>query len=225
MRRWMMALFCLLALAPAWAQKSSAPSTGMPSVVVAGLLKTAAILSVDGTQRMLKIGQVSPEGIKLIEVSSRDALLEINGVQKRYALGMAATGFATVSESNKPSISITMSANGQFITSGTINGNAIMFLVDTGANSVALTAEHARILGIDYRVRGQRSRASTAGGVVDTYVVVLNSVKVGPIEVPNVMATVIESEHGMDQVLLGMTFLNQVKISQEGNTLMLTKKL
>ena len=48
-------------------------------VRVVGLFSGRAVLLVDGQQRLLKPGQTSPEGVKLISATSEEALLLIDG--------------------------------------------------------------------------------------------------------------------------------------------------
>ena len=106
---------------------------------------------------------------------------------------------------------------------GSINGFPVRFLVDTGASSIAMNSAQARRLGIDYRVEGKPGMASTASGVVRSYGVVLDRVKVGDIELRNVRAEIIDGSHPQ-QVLLGMTFLSRVDMAREGQMLELTSK-
>ena len=102
-----------------------------------------------------------------------------------------------------------------------INGGAVRFLVDTGASAVALPAAEASRLRIDYR-KGRRGMAQTAGGPADAYIVTLDSLRVGGIELQNVECMVIE--RGLDIALLGNTFLNRMEIRQDGRTMTLVRR-
>ena len=55
-------------------------------VRVVGLFKGRAVVDIDGKQRILRIGQTSPEGIRLVSADSESALLEIEGEQIRAPL-------------------------------------------------------------------------------------------------------------------------------------------
>jgi aspartyl protease family protein len=58
--------------------------------------------------------------------------------------------------------------------------------------------------------------------MVPFYVVTLDRVRLGDLELNNVEAAVIEQ--GLDIALLGMSFLNRVDMRQEGRTMTLIKR-
>jgi aspartyl protease family protein len=76
-------------------------------------------------------------------------------------------------------------------------------------------------MGIDYR-KGRRGLSQTAGGVVPTYAVRLDSVRLGSTELAGVEAIVIEQ--GLDIALLGMTFLNRLEMQRDGQTMILLRR-
>lgn len=205
-------LWLVLLAAPAGAQE--------PHVNVIGLLGDRAILRIDGEQVLLRVGE-SRQGVTLLGVEGGQAVLRLGRREWRLGMGMDTGGL--VPRESSGSVEIAMNADGQFITNGMINGRVVEFLVDTGANSVSMTAEDARRLGIDYRVVGERSASATAGGIVLSWVVRLKSVQVGPIVVKDVLATVREAPRNAP-ILLGMTFLSQVDLQQERNRLRLSAR-
>jgi len=95
-------------------------------------------------------------------------------------------------------------------------------VVDTGATTVALNSGDAKFAKIDYE-KGERIAMSTANGVVNAYLVKLNTLKIGKITLYNVGATV--NEGGSPPVvLLGMTALNRLDMKRNNSILTLTKK-
>jgi len=112
---------------------------------------------------------------------------------------------------------------GMYTTVGSINGLPVTFLVDTGATAVAMNANQARRLGIDYRVTGRQSGVTTASGVEHAWAVTLDTVKVGDLELHNVGAVVLEGAHPAT-TLLGMTFLGRLEINNDGRLMTLRKK-
>ena len=87
---------------------------------------------IDGTRRILSEGQLSPEGVRMISADSKSAVLEINGEQRQFTLG------TTVSTTyKKPELireQIIANDRGMYLTYGSINGQSVQFLVDTGSN-------------------------------------------------------------------------------------------
>ena len=98
---------------------------------------------------------------------------------------------------------------GQFHTDGYVNSSPVSFLVDTGASVVALTAEDARMAGLDPARLDYSVTVSTANGTTRAAPVTLDALSIGPITERNVRAVVIET--GLDRSLLGMTFLERLQ--------------
>jgi aspartyl protease family protein len=189
-------------------------------ILMLGLFKDMAILRVDGKQYKLRTGEASPEGIKLIAADSEQALLEIDGRRETYHLGSHIS--ATFSDPEKAGAMI-RPVNGMYHVSGFINRQPVDFLVDTGASSIALNANLARKLGINFRYDGEEGYSSTASGYAKIYKLNLDSVQIGDIVVNNVEAAVLEGDFPTT-ALLGMSFLNRVNMKRDGELLVLEKK-
>ena len=106
---------------------------------------------------------------------------------------------------------------GHYVTSGTINGQPVTFMLDTGATGVAIPEAIARKLDIP---RGRPYRTQTANGISTSYAASLDSVAVGEIELRDVQAGIAPGL-AMNQILLGMTFLKHIEFTQRGDTLIL----
>lgn len=190
------------------------------SVAVVGLFKDKAIVRIDGSPpRVMTTGQ-SIQGVKLISANSEGAVFEVEG--KRRTLAMGQSFAAQAGNGGKPEVVLSADSKGHFVATGAINGGVMMFLVDTGATSVAIPASDANRLGIKYRETGQPMRVSTANGVIPAWRVTFNSVSLGGITLYQVEGTVLES--GLDVALLGMTFLNRTDMKREGQTLTLIQR-
>lgn len=190
------------------------PPLKPPHVNVIGLIGERAILRIDGEQVVLKPGE-SRGDVTLLRVESGKAVLRVGGREMHLGLGMD-TGGVAARDGKGASVEVVMNGQGQYITSGSINGRVVQFLVDTGANTVSMTSGEARRLGIDYLVEGTQGASMTAGGVVRAWGVTLKSVTVGPITLQGVQATVRDSNDNAP-ILLGMTFLSRVSLQQENN--------
>jgi aspartyl protease family protein len=207
-------MLSLLALALSADLAMAVPPLKPPHVNMIGLIGERAILRIDGEQVMLKAGE-SRGDVTLLRVEAGQAVLKIGGRELRLGMGMDTGGIAAPAGTGA-SIELVMNPNGQFISSGSINGRVVQFLVDTGANTVSMTSHDARRLGIDYLVEGTQGASMTAGGMIRAWGVTLKSVTVGPITVKNVQATVRDSNDNAP-ILLGMTFLSRISLQQENN--------
>jgi aspartyl protease family protein len=193
---------------------------GAADVALIGLIgDKAAVLAVDGGDpKTVKVGQ-KWHGITVVSVERGEATVEIDGQRRVLKIGQHHRAAAQAAD--RQSITLAADSRGHFITQGAINGNPVRFLVDTGATVVALPAAEAMRLGIDYR-KGQPGMSSTAGGMVSTYRVRFDSVRLGDIEVLGVDGVVLEQ--GLDIALLGMSFLNRVEMKRDGHTMVLIRR-
>jgi len=175
-----------------------------------------------GKPRTLSVGQVTPEGVKLISASSESAVFEYNGKRRTLAVGEGTRVAMAATPSGSGQVTLRADGRGQFYAEGWINGNGIRFLVDTGATTIALSTSEARRLGIDY-LKGTRAIGHTASGTVVAYGVKLATVRVGDITLQNVDAHVLEGA-GPTAALLGMSFLNRTQMNRDGDTLILVRR-
>ncbi len=188
-------------------------------ISIHGLFKNKAIVEIDGKQRVLSVGKKSPEGVSLISANSKEAVLEINGERGTYKLGSHIGSKFKRSTGGKIS-TIAPDANGMYWVSGSINGFQVSFVVDTGATLIAMNKHQARRIGLNYKLEGKQSVANTASGLSKIYIMNLDKVKVGDIEVQDVKGSVHDSDFPK-VILLGNTFLNRVNMKREGKLLQL----
>ena len=184
------------------------------------LANGSAILMIDGTQRMLREGNRSPEGVLLVSADGKQAVLEIEGKRKTISLSRGIVNqFKAV---GKTEVRIASGAGGHYQTKGLINGTTVDFLVDTGATAVVMNYVEAERLGIDYRA-GNEISMNTANGIVSAYQVTLSSVSVGNIVAHQVVA-VVSSTDSPPVVLLGNTYLTKVDLKIDQGVLVLKEK-
>jgi len=192
----------LLAASSAWAAKIYVMSVRPGEVQV---------IVDNRTVRVLRPGDVTPEGVKLREISGGTAVFDVGG--RAIALGI---GQSTLAETL-----LYADQRGHFVTQAFFNGVPLTAVIDTGASFVGLSAEQAQRLGIDFR-GGQRVIEQTANGPIASYMVILASVQVGDVVLANVPATVQEGGQ-LPFALIGMSFLKQVEMRRSGNTLTLSR--
>jgi aspartyl protease family protein len=116
-------------------------------------------------------------------------------------------------------VRLAQNRHGHYVATGAINGEPVVFLLDTGATDVSVPAGLARRLGLE---AGARALAQTANGVVTTYRTILDRVQLGAIELRGVRAHINPGMNGND-VLLGMSFLRDLEFSQRDGVLTLTQ--
>ncbi len=188
---------------------------------IQALFKDQIMVNINGKSRLLKVGETSPEGVKLIRSDSMDATLEIDGEQWVYSLGGRIVNEGPT-EREHYSVRIGRDQNGAYQTEGWINNYPVQLIVDTGATTVAMNENQATALGLSYQ-GAPTGMAETAGGVVKVYAVRLDSIRVGEIVLNNVQAAVLEGRFPV-KVLLGMSFLSRLELRQSENFMELIQK-
>jgi aspartyl protease family protein len=187
------------------------PVEAVEKISLHALFKDKAILLIDGARRVLKAGDTSPEGVKLIstDTQAETAAVEVDGKRKELGLGVVMSAMV----SSKSSV-VLYPDGGHFFADGQINGVSVRFMVDTGASTVAMSTSTAKRIGLDVKKSGRQGYSNTAGGVVPVYSIKLDRVQVGEIMIYNVDGTVMD---GMSPgfVLLGMSFLGQLDMKRD----------
>lgn len=213
-RRWLAAFLaaCLAGLPTAG---SAAPG---PGLALAGQMGNKALLMVDGQPLTLAVGEAA-RGVKLLQLSADIAVVERGGVQSTLRNGAAPMALGGgVPPSGAREVVIPAGAGGHFVTSGSINGRPVRFMVDTGATLVSLGKDDAERLGVDLS-NARRGSTQTANGPVPVWLVTLTSVRVGEVELANVGAAVVPQP--MPMVLLGNSFLSRLQMKRENDTMRL----
>lgn len=203
MRRLLAALLALAASAAAHAT----------TVMVMSIGPNRVDLLVNGSAvRVLRPGETSPEGVRLVGIGPQGAHLEIDGRRWQMALG----------SSTSSSVVLQADARGHFLANAMINGISMPVLVDTGASAVALNLRDAQRLGVNL-AGAQQVTVSTAGGPRKALRTRLAVVQLGEVVLRDVEANV-SIGNELPIVLLGMSFLNQVELQRTGSTLTLTRR-
>lgn len=209
MARNFIAVLLILACAPA----------GAAQIALIGVIgRKAAVLALDGGDpKTVKVGQTW-QGITVLEVQHESATIETEG--KKTLLHLGAHYRGTPPAVSQAAVVLSADDRGHFYTEGQINGEPVRFLVDTGASMVVLPAPDARRLGIRY-IDAPKAPVRTTAGVIPAYLVTLDRIKVGNIELNGVDGMVV-AEGGVP--LLGMSFLNRVDMRRNGDSMTLVRR-
>jgi aspartyl protease family protein len=205
-------LFFSLLIKPVAAQQNS--------VKVVALFNNKALLMVNGEQKLVRKGEVF-NGVELLSSTSRGALIGFSdGKQKMLNINQSISqGFI---KPDKSKVTVYANQSGMFMIQGKINGHTTNFLLDTGATTVAISQTDADKLGLPYE-SSQRKYVSTASEIVPVWSIKLDHVTVGDIGVANVDAVVLEGSQPHTP-LLGMTFLQHLKLKRNGSMMTLEQK-
>ena len=199
---------------------SYSTSYAIDTLNVVGLFPGKVVVSIDNKQYVIRQGS-EKQGVKYIKLQGENVVLEVNGKQSVYKMGSAVSlNFHKAEVKRK---TLFADSRGMFRTIGSINGHPIPFLVDTGATTIAMSSDQAKKLNIRYRLDGRQTTARTASGIAKAYRVKLKSVKVGEISQLNVDGLVIVGPYPRE-VLLGMSFLNRLKVEKIGDSMMLESR-
>ncbi|MFQ5645162.1 MAG: TIGR02281 family clan AA aspartic protease [Thiogranum sp.] len=125
--------------------------------------------------------------------------------------------YSRIDDAGTPEVVLKRNRFGHYVTSGTVNGRRVEFMLDTGASDVAIPAELAQELGLK---RGAPVQYQTANGIVTAYRTTIDSVAIGPMVIRNVAASINPGMRDME-ILLGMSVLRHVEFTQRGDTLIL----
>jgi aspartyl protease family protein len=181
--------------------------------------RKAAVLALDGGDpKTVKLGQTW-NGITVLEVEHDRATIQVDG--EKHTLPLGAHHRGTPAPLTQAAVVLPADGRGHIFAEGQVNGLPIRFLVDTGASMVVLPAADARRLGIDY-LQAPKTRVQTAGGAIIAYLITLDRVKVGQIELNSVDGLVVEQ--GGAVALLGMSFLNRVEMRRNGDSMTLVRR-
>ena len=108
---------------------------------------------------------------------------------------------------NASVVTLKRGLDGHYRAEALINNEKVDVLVDTGATGVAISQKIADKLNLKST---DAVRTSTANGDTVSYMVRLDSVKVGGVEAKNVAATIAPGLDG--DVLLGMSYLGRMDV-------------
>ena len=222
MSRVVFAICVVFALAFPAPEHARAQSPVPGRVAARALFEGKAMLEIDGRQRLLSVGEASPEGVRLLSASPAGARILIDGIERELTLDERIDArFERGVEPRR--VLIAPASDGHYYVDGSINGTALRFVIDTGASTIALNRRDARRIGLLYRVDGTPMMVETASGPARAYRLTLRSVKARAIEVAGIEAVVIDGDYPTT-ALLGQSFLNRLDMTREGSLLELRER-
>lgn len=142
-------------------------------------------------------------------VGAREKMAPSQAAEAETPVGAGPSHVVAPAVTDSRTANLRKEADGHYWTTAKVNGVPVRFLVDSGASVVALTVRDARRIGLDIDALPRNAQVSTASGKVIAATAMLDTIAIERVEVEGVQAVVIED--GLEQSLLGMSFLNQLK--------------
>jgi aspartyl protease family protein len=106
---------------------------------------------------------------------------------------------------------------GHYLSGGVINGQAVVFLLDTGATHVSVPMHLAEQLNLQ---KGSLSWVQTANGRIQVAQTNIQQLSIGDIRLDDVRAN-LNPGFKENEILLGMSALKQLEFTQKGEWLIL----
>jgi aspartyl protease family protein len=146
-------------------------------------------------------------------------LTPLTGKKPRPAPVVTETASAAAAMAEGNEIVIKADSSGQFHVETMVNGAAVTFLVDTGANMVALTEAQAAELGLSVMPDDFQPNMQTASGVGYSAPVHIERMEIAGLELRDVSAVVVRD---LEVNLMGQSVLKMLgSVEMKGDTLTL----
>ena len=211
-RQYAAVIFLLGALVFCWPAAAT-------ELFVEALLPGRAVVMIDGQRHTLRVGDRVGE-VELLEADGASGLFSLAGKAERLTVSRRIQTRFTTPERRE--VRVARDAANQYRMQAEINGLRTEIMVDTGANTVAMNSQVARRLGVEL-LSEQPIQLETAGGMINAWRARIDRIDVGGIVVQNVEAVVTEGDFPAT-ILLGMTYLTHVELSERNGVLLMTRE-
>jgi len=204
---------CTLLLAPT--------ATYAVEIVVQALSENKVLVTINGQNHLLHVGDISPEGVKLMSADSKEAVFIFENQIIHRTLHDRTKILQSDAQGN--TITIVKNYQGQYQTDGKINDYHFSFSLRPDIMFVLLSKKHAEDLTLDYKQEKNVIFATTPDGVKKTYRVTLNNVSIGNISLNRVHA-IVQEDLTSPEVLIGRAFLRHLTVIENEGQLILKRE-
>jgi len=191
-------------------------------VTVLGVFPDRALVEVDGSRAVLIAGEPATGGVRLLSTDTRRAAvwLEIDGVRAQFSA--EPTIGASDAPTAKRSARLFLDSRGRYGAPGSINGQAVSFVLDAGSPVLLLPQREAERLRI--ATDGATTvPMQTESGVVLGHRVLLDRVQLGDLQLRSVEGWVVPGDDSR-YITLGRSFLDRGTWRQENGAIVLEEK-
>jgi aspartyl protease family protein len=181
-----------------------------------------ALVEVDGSREVLIAGDQGTRGLRLLSTDTRRATvwLEIDGVRAEFA-AESTTG-ARGTPRAKGSARLFLDSRGRYGAPGSINGQAVSFVLDSGSPVLLLPPREAERLRIATDAAPTVAMQTESGGVFG-HRILLDRVQLGDLHVRSVEGWVVPGDDSR-YITLGRSFLDRVAWRRENGSVVLEEK-
>lgn len=212
----------LLALASTAISAQAMAKDNGQEIKVVGLFKNTAVLKINDHRTVMRVGGKRKGDVRLLAANSEKALFEIHG--RRIELSLSDNNsISTNLPSSGAHQAQLISNGGLYSVTGVVNGQLADFVVDTGASYVSMSPQQAQQLHLDYH-GAKKVMMNTANGKAIAHLFMIKSMRIGGIELHNVQGAVMDNLSS-SQILLGMSFLNQVEMKHGPGYMVLKQRI
>lgn len=204
-------------VAAAWAKANDKPAAYAPMDKADEVNRLASVAQALNYEMGLGMS-VSPSPFGTFKADDYGPKVTRDDVKKNPNDSVKTTRY----EDGTKEVALTANYGHSYLVKGSIEGKEVTFLVDTGASNVSIPWRLANFIGLDKK-KGRESSARTANGLVKTYEVVIDSLKIGDIELNFVGASVNQGDTS-EEVLLGMSALKKLEFAYSDEKLYLRQR-
>ena len=168
----------------------------------------AAILPRKGEFKRVTSNLLTWLAIILVLMTAHVYRYELQDIGSRLSGGiLPGSPISTQTVDGRNQIMVVRSNSGHYEVNGSVNGNSVRFLVDTGASSVVLSARDAKSVGIDVDNLRFSSPVSTANGMTQAAKIRVEEISIGTITRYN-LSVMVSKPGDLKESLLGMNFID-----------------
>lgn len=191
-------------------------------VIVLGVFPDRALVEVDGSREILIAGDQGSDGIRLLSTDTRRATiwLEMDGVRIQFAA--EPTIGTRDTPSAKRSARLFLDSRGRYGAPGSINGQAVSFVLDSESPVLLLPQREAERLRIS-KDAAATVRIQTESGMVFGHRVLLDRVQLGDLHARSVEGWIVPGNDSR-YITLGRSFLERVAWRQENGAIVLEER-
>lgn len=185
-------------------------------VIAAGLVGSG--IGLRGAARAIVIWSA----ILLVLVGGYQYRYELQDVASRLTAGLIpGSPYSVTNVDGRIAVALDRINGGHFMARGSVNGEPVTMIVDTGATTTVLTANDARRAGISVESLSFSVPITTANGPANAAHAVVRDISVGDITRRD-LDVLVAGPAMLDQSLLGMNFINSLSgFDMRGNRLTL----